>query len=168
MRVIHIVAITENKGIGKGNDLICRLPNDLKRFKSITQNSYIITGIKNYEAIGRNLPNRTTIIITRNKDYARIAKNCIVCSSIEEAIQTCFYHNQEKVFIIGGGEIYKQTLKYTNEIYLTLIKTKLDADVFYPVLGNEFIEESRIENKADDKNEYDHDFIKLIRADNCI
>ncbi len=165
MRVIHIVAITENNGIGKGNDLICRLPNDLKRFKSITQNSYIITGRKNYEAIGRNLPNRTTIIITRNKDYARIAKNCIVCSSIEEAIQTCFYHNQEKVFIIGGGEIYKQTLKYTNEIYLTLIKTKLDADVFYPgVPVGQFKEVSRVENKADSKNKYDYDFVKLVRV----
>ena len=166
MRVIHIVAITENNGIGKGNDLICRLPNDLKRFKSITQNSYIITGRKNYEAIGRNLPNRTTIIITRNKDYK--AKDCIIVNSVKEAFEIVSKHNQEKVFIIGGGEIYKQTLKYTNEIYLTLIKTKLDADVFYPVLGNEFIEESRIENKADDKNKYDYDFVKLIRNDNCI
>ena len=165
MRVIHIVAITEDNGIGKDNNLICRLPNDLKRFKSITENSYIITGRKNYEAIGRNLPNRTTIIITRNKDYK--AKDCIIVNSVKEAFEIVNKHNQEKVFIIGGGEVYKQTLKYTNEIYLTLIKTKLDADVFYPVLGNEFIEESRIENKADDKNEYDHDFIKLVRDDNC-
>ena len=165
MRVIHIVAITENNGIGKENNLICRLPNDLKRFKSITQNSYIITGRKNYEAIGRNLPNRTTIIITRNKDYK--AKDCIIVNSVKEAFEIVNKHNQDKVFIIGGGEIYKQTLKYTNEIYLTLIKTKLDADVFYPVLGNEFIQESRIENKADDKNEYYHDFIKLVRDDNC-
>ena len=165
MRVIHIVAITENNGIGKDNNLICRLPNDLKRFKSITENSYIITGRKNYEAIGRNLPNRTTIIITRNKDYK--AKDCIIVNSVKEALEVVNNNDQEKVFIIGGGEIYKQTLKYTNEIYLTLIKTKLDADVFYPVLGNEFIEESRIENKADDKNKYDHDFIKLIRDGNC-
>jgi dihydrofolate reductase len=163
MKVIQIVAIEENRGIGKDNKLLFHLPNDLKHFKSITENSYIITGRKNYESIGRNLPNRVNIIVTKTKGYARVAKNCIVCSSIEEAIQTCEYYMINKVFIIGGGEIYKQTLKYTDEIYLTEVKAKFDADVFYPELGNEFIEVSRIENKIDLKNKYAHDFVKLVR-----
>jgi dihydrofolate reductase len=161
MKVIQIVAIEENRGIGKDNKLLFHLPNDLKRFKSITENSYIITGRKNYESIGRNLPNRITVIVTRDKDYK--AKGCLIYHHIETAITTCEVLGIDKVFIIGGGEIYKQTLKYTDEIYLTEVKTKFDADVFYPELGNEFIEVSRIENKIDLKNKYAHDFVKLVR-----
>jgi len=173
MKVIQIVAVDQNNGIGKNNKLLFHLPNDLKHFKSITENRYIITGRKNYESIGRALPNRTTIIITRDKDYQ--PKDCITCNSIEEALELCksvtlkmphtfHYYSLDKVFIIGGGEIYKQTLKYTDEIYLTEVKTKVDADVFYPgVPVGQFKEVSRVENKADSKNKYDYDFVKLVR-----
>jgi dihydrofolate reductase len=162
MKVIQIVAIDENNGIGKDNKLLFHLPNDLKHFKSITENSYIITGRKNYESIGRNLPNRTTVIVTRDLNFED--NDCFIVFSIETALTLCKYHNQDKVFIIGGGEIYKQTLKYTDEIYLTEVKTKVDADVFYPnIPKDEFKEVSRVENKADSKHKYDYDFVKLVR-----
>ena len=167
MKVIQIVAIDENNGIGKDNKLLFHLLNDLKHFKSITENSYIITGRKNYESIGRNLPNRTTVIVTNDKDYKYKndkTKDCLIAGSIEYALELCDFYNQDKVFIIGGGEIYKQTLKYTDEIYLTEVKTKVDADVFYPSIPvGQFKEVSRIENKADSKHKYDYDFVKLVR-----
>ena len=162
MKVIQIVAIEENRGIGKDNKLLFHLPSDLKHFKSVTENSYIITGRKNYESIGRNLPNRITVVVTRDKTFK--AKGCFVCNTIEYAFGICDYSGQKQVFIIGGGEIYKQTLKYTDEIYLTEVKAKFDADVFYPELGNEFKEVSRIENKINSKNKYAHDFVKLVRV----
>ena len=87
MKIIQIVAVDQNNGIGKDNKLLFHLPNDLKHFKSITENSYIITGRKNYESIGRNLPNRTNIVITRNENY--YSDDCIVCHSIEKALEFC-------------------------------------------------------------------------------
>ena len=163
MKVIQIVAVDQNNGIGKDNKLLFHLPNDLKHFKSITENSYIITGRKNYESIGRALPNRITVIVTKDKYYG--VTGCFVCHSIEESLEICKKNNQDKVFIIGGGEIYKQTLKYTDEIYLTEVKTKVDADVFYPnIPKTQFKEVSRVENKADSKNKYDYDFVKLVRV----
>ena len=167
MKVIQIVAVDQNNGIGKDNKLLFHLPNDLKHFKSITENSYIITGRKNYESIGRNLPNRITVIVTKDKKYKyknNKTKDCLIAGSIESALGLCDFYHQDKVFIIGGGEIYKQTLKYTDEIYLTEVKTKVDADVFYPnIPKTQWKEVSRVENKADSKNKYDYDFVKLVR-----
>ena len=162
MIVAHIVAIAKNNEIGKDNDLIWRLPADLKHFKNTTTGHYIITGRKNYESIGRPLPNRTTVIITRNKDYQ--AEGCIVCHSVQEALAIAKADKQERVFIMGGGEIYKASLELTDEIYLTEVKEEFEADVFYPTLPNtEWNEVSRIKNEADEKNKYAYDFVKLSR-----
>lgn len=162
MIVAQIVAVAQNNVIGKDNDLIWRLPADLKHFKNTTSGHHILTGRKNYESIGRPLPNRTTVIITRDKKYT--AKGCIICHSIEEAINYSKSQNQEQVFIMGGGEIYKQSLSLTDEIYLTEVKEKFEGDTFYPVLDhNEWIEESRETHHADEKNTYAYDFVKLVR-----
>lgn len=161
MIVAQIVAVAQNNVIGRDNDLIWRLPADLKHFKNTTSGHHILTGRKNYESIGRPLPNRTTVIITRDKNYT--AEGCIVCHSIEEAIQYSKDQNQERIFIMGGGEIYKQSLALTDEIYLTEVKEEFEGDTFYPVLDSEWIEESREAHQADEKNAYAYDFVKLVR-----
>lgn len=162
MIITQIVAVAENNVIGKDNQLIWRLPADLKHFKNLTSGHYLITGRKNHDSIGRPLPNRTTIIITRSKEYT--AEGCLIVHSIEEAIELAKKANQERVFIMGGGEIYKQSLSITDEIYLTEVKANFEGNTFYPKLDkNEWIEESREENHPDEKNAYHYDFVKLVR-----
>lgn len=126
-----IAAITEkDRGIGKDNDLLWKIPEDLKRFKEITLGHPIIMGRKNFESIGRALPKRMNIIITRDPHYH--AENCVIVHSVEEAIAKAKLLDNEEVFIIGGGEIYKQALPYTDRLYLTLIHAEKPADVFFP------------------------------------
>lgn len=129
--VSAIAAISENdRGIGKNNDLLWKIPEDLKRFKEITFGHPIIMGRKNFESIGRALPGRMNIIVTRDTEYRR--DNCVIAHSIEDAIARAKMLDQEEVFIIGGGEIYTQALPMTDRLYLTLIHANKVADVFFP------------------------------------
>lgn len=129
--VSAIAAISEkDRGLGHGNDLIWKIPADLKHFKDITFGHPIVMGRKNFESIGRALPGRMNIIVTR--DLAYRAENCIVVHSIPEAIEKASLLDQEEIFIIGGGEIYTQALPLTNRLYLTLIHANKPADVFFP------------------------------------
>lgn len=129
--VSAIAAISENdRGIGKDNDLLWKIPADLKRFKEITFGHPIIMGRKNFESIGRALPGRMNIIVTRDTEYRR--ENCVIAHSIEDAIARAKMLDQEEVFIIGGGEIYTQALPMTDRLYLTLIHAEKPADVFFP------------------------------------
>jgi dihydrofolate reductase len=152
-----IVAISKNKVIGKDNSLIWHLPADLKRFKEITAGNAVIMGRKTYESIGKPLPNRRNIIITRNENYE--VEGCEVVNSLEEALLICY----ENCFIIGGAEIYKQSLPITDEIYLTEVDNVFDGDSFFPELGNEWYEVSNEKFEADDKNQFNYSFIKYER-----
>ena len=156
-----IVAIAENNVIGKDNSLIWHLPADMKFFKEKTMGHCIITGRKNYESIPekfRPLPNRTNIVITRQKEYA--APGAIVVSSLEEAIKKAKLIGGDEIFIIGGAEIYKQSLHLVDRIYLTKIFHAFDGDVFFPELNiSEWIETTRIKGIKDEKNNYDYDFV---------
>ncbi|MBY0539636.1 dihydrofolate reductase [Patescibacteria group bacterium] len=129
--VSAIAAITEkDRGIGKDNDLLWKIPADLKRFKEITFAHPIIMGRKNFESIGRALPGRMNIIVTRDTAYRR--ENCVIAHSIEDAMARASALDDEEVFIIGGGEIYTQALPFTDRLYLTLIHAEKPADVFFP------------------------------------
>jgi dihydrofolate reductase len=129
--VSAIAAITaSDRGLGKNNDLLWKIPDDLKRFKEITLGHPIIMGRKNYESIGRALPGRMNIIVTRDPEYH--ADNCIVVHSIQEALEKASLLDTEEIFIIGGGEIYTQALPQTERLYLTLIYAEKPADVFFP------------------------------------
>ncbi len=129
--VSAIAAISEkDRGIGKDNDLLWKIPEDLKRFKEITLGHPIIMGRKNFESIGRALPKRMNIVITRDSAYH--AENCVIVHSVEEAIAKAKLLDNEEVFIIGGGEIYKQALPFTDRLYLTIIHAEKPADVFFP------------------------------------
>lgn len=155
-----VVAISENNAIGKDNQLLWYLPADLKHFKEITSGNTIIMGRKTYDSIGRPLPNRRNIVITRQNNLS--IDNVEVVGSLEEAILQC--KNEHEIFVIGGAEIYKQALKHTNRIYLTTIHQNYDADAYFPELKeNEWIEVSKEYHNADEKNNVAYTFSTLER-----
>ena len=155
-----VVAISENNAIGKDNQLLWHLPADLKHFKEITSGNTIIMGRKTYDSIGRPLPNRRNIVVTRQNNLT--IDKAEVVSSLEEAISLC--KNEYEIFVIGGAEIYKQALKHTNRIYLTTIHQNYEADAFFPELkNNEWIEISKEYHEADEKNNVAYTFSTLER-----
>jgi len=155
-----IAAIANNNALGKDNQLIWHLPADLKRFKKVTLGHHIIMGRKTFESLGKPLPNRTTIIITRNLDYT--AKNCIIVNSLNDAIKVA--QADENPFILGGAEIYKQALDIADVLDLTLVHHEFEADAFFPKIDFTIWREvSREGFKKDDQNKYDYSFVKYIR-----
>ena len=162
MIVSLIVAVSKNNVIGKNNDLIWDIPNDTKFFKQTTLGHHVIIGRKNFESIPhkyRPLPNRTNIIITRQKNYT--AKGCIIVNSIEEGLNIAKENQDPEPFIIGGGEIYKIALtkKLIDKIYLTRIHYNFNGDTFFPKLESEWQEIKRIDCKADKRHAYDYSFL---------
>lgn len=160
--VTIIAAIAKNNALGKDNELIWNLPADLKRFRKITTGHHILMGRKTFESIGKPLPNRTTIIITRSKDY--FVEGCLVANSIEEAIKLA--KEDEQVFIIGGAQIYKESLEkeLVDTLDITEVKDDFEADVFFPIIDSSVWKEiSREDFKADEKNKYDYSFVSYQR-----
>jgi dihydrofolate reductase len=153
-----IAAIAKNNALGKDNDLIWYLPADLKRFKKVTTGHYILMGRNTFESIGKPLPNRTTIIITRNKNYSK--EGCLTAGSIEEAIELA--KEEAQLFIIGGAQIYKEIMAkdLADQLDITLVHSEFDADVYFPEIDAKVWKESvREDFKADEKNDYDYSFI---------
>lgn len=160
MKTSIIVAIAQNRAIGKDNQLLWHLPADLKYFRQLTTNHHIVMGRKTYESIGKPLPNRTTVIITRDTSYQ--ADGCFVVHSLEEAISFCENNNETEAFIIGGGEIYAQSLAVADIIYLTEVKTEIEGDAFFPEIDKSLYKETFRENHfKDEKHIYDFDFVTL-------
>ena len=125
-----IAAIDEERGLGKNNQLLVKISDDLKRFKRITRGHPVIMGRKTYESIGKPLPNRLNIVVTHNSHYE--AGGVIIVDSIDRALQKAKDHDSEEIFIIGGADIYRQALPYVDKLYLTLVKGRYGADVFFP------------------------------------
>jgi len=126
-----IVAVGKNREIGSKNGLLWKIPGELKRFREITEGHPVIMGRKTYESIGRPLPNRTNIVITRNSDF--YPKGVLVVKSLAEAIEKAKTIDSKEIFVIGGGQIYAQALPLAHKLYLTLVnKTFLEADTFFP------------------------------------
>ena len=153
-----IAAIATNNALGKDNDLIWHLPADLKRFKKVTTGHYIVMGRNTFESIGRPLPNRTTIIITRNKNYFK--EGCLIANSLEQAIEMS--KEEAQVFIIGGAQIYKETIakNLAQQLDITLVHKDFEADVYFPEIDAKIWKEVARENfKADEKNKLDYSFI---------
>ncbi len=160
MIIAAIVATDLNNAIGKNNQLLWHLPADLKFFKTTTMGCPILMGRKTYESIGRLLPGRKNIIISRNTNYK--VEGALIYNSIEEAIVNL--SEEEKIFIIGGAEIYTQSLSITNEVYRTLVKSSFEADTYFKDLESINFklvwEECFI---ADDKNKFDYCFQKWVK-----
>lgn len=158
MIISAIVGIGKNNVIGKNNDMPWHLSADLKYFKRTTSGHHIIMGRKNYEAIGRPLPNRTNLIVTRNTDYT--ADGCLVVNSLPEALAIAKNNEDTEAFIIGGGQIYGLSLPMLDKLYITEIDVEVpDGDVFFPEI--DFKEWKLISSEAHNKNEknnYDYTF----------
>lgn len=153
--IIMIAAVAENKALGKNNDLLWHLPNDFKRFKAVTTGHHIIMGRKTFESFPKPLPNRTHVIITRQKDYK--AAGCIVVSSLEEALSVC--PANEDVFIIGGGEIYNLALPIADKLDLTKVHHTFEADAYFPEIdAKQWKLTSSEHHSKDEKHQYDYSF----------
>jgi dihydrofolate reductase len=156
-----IAAASENNALGKDNDLVWHLPNDFKRFKTLTSGHYIIMGRKTFESFPKPLPNRTHIIITRQKNY-EVPEGCIVVENFEKAVEIC--PKDQETYIIGGGEIYKQTIHLANKIELTRVHTIVDADTFFPEIDANKWQLSFSEFHAkDEKHAFDFTFETYVR-----
>ncbi|HHH50338.1 MAG TPA: type 3 dihydrofolate reductase [Saprospiraceae bacterium] len=162
MIVSAILAAAKNNVIGKDNKIPWHLSADLKYFKKTTLNHHIIMGRKTYSSIGKPLPKRSNIIVTRNPYF--IVSNCIVVHSIDEALEIALDNGEEEVFIIGGGEIYQQSMPYLDKIYLTEVDLELKGDTHFPKLDNkEWKLISEVHHPADDKNDFAFSFKVLER-----
>ena len=157
-----IVAAAENNAIGKNNQLIWHLSDDLKRFKRLTKGHHIIMGRKTFESFTKPLPYRTHIVITRQANY-KAPQGVIVVNTLLDAINIA--KNDTQPFIIGGGEIYKQAMAVANKIEITRVHATLDADTFFPVIDTTIWKEVTNEfHEKDANNEYDYSFITYIRT----
>ncbi|WP_292942711.1 dihydrofolate reductase [Olleya sp. UBA1516] len=152
-----IVAAGENNEIGKNNDLIWHLRDDLKRFKALTSGHYIIMGRKTFESFPKPLPNRTHIVISRQSNY-KAPEGVIVVGSIEEAINLA--KNDSQPFIIGGGEIYKLAMPYASKIELTRVHSNFDADTFFPEIDmTKWKETANTFHKKDENHDFEFSFL---------
>jgi dihydrofolate reductase len=155
-----IVAIAKNNVIGANNQLIWHISEDLKRFKTLTTGHHIIMGRRTFESIGKPLPNRTNIIVSRNKEY--VADGCIVVASLEEALTESA--RDSEVFIIGGGELYRQALPLAHKLYLTRVHKSFDGDTYFPEINSgEWKEVFREEKKPASEGELGYAFVNLER-----
>lgn len=155
-----IAAAAENNALGKDNAMLWHLPDDFKRFKAITTGHHIIMGRKTFESFPKPLPNRTHVIITRQKKYA--PEGCIVVDSMENAIAAC--PKDEDVFIIGGGEIYNLGMPFADTIELTRVHDSFEADAFFPEIDrNEWELISEEYHPADEKHKVDFSFQTFAR-----
>lgn len=163
MIVSSIVATSLNHAIGKDNQLLWHLPADLKFFKSTTMGCPVIMGRKTFQSIGRTLPGRKNVVITRDKTFNSDNQfDILVVGSLDEALVKL--HSEKEVFIIGGGEIYKQSMDTVDTIYLTLVNVTIDADVYFPEIDSSKFDLVWEEaHKADEKNSLDYTFQKYER-----
>lgn len=158
-----IAAMAENGVIGKDNRMPWHLPADLRRFKSLTTGHVIIMGRKTYLSIGKPLPNRVNMVITRNPSFQ--APGCIVVSTMEGAINRASEETATpEIFIIGGGDIYQQSLARCQRIYLTIVHHSFEGDTFFPAFDkNEWKEIERAFHQADKENKYNYSFLTLTK-----
>lgn len=155
-----IAAVAENNALGKNNDLLWHLPNDFKRFKEITSGHHIVMGRKTFESFPKPLPNRTHVIITRQKDFQ--FEGCIVVSDLEKAIAAC--PKTEDIYIIGGGEIYTQSISFADQLDITRVHHSFDADVYFPEIDPEIWElTNETFNSKDEKHLFDYTFQTFVR-----
>ncbi len=152
-----IAAIGKNYELGKKNALLWNLPLDMKHFQDTTRGHTVIMGQKTYESMGKPLPNRKNIVVTRNKDFK--AEGVEISYSLEDTIES-FKDSPEEIFVIGGGEIYKQTINNADRLYITHVNATFpDADTFFPeIIPIVWNEVSHEEHKADSRHAFDYTF----------
>lgn len=163
MKISIIVAKASNNVIGKDNELVWRLSSDLKRFKYLTTGHCIIMGRKTYDSIGKPLPNRTSIVVTKNRDFS-LPPGHFVVHSLEEAVQVAIGTGQDLAFIIGGAEIYSQSMEIADELIITEVHADPDGDAFFPEIDQDRWEKISEENfQKDESNQFDFDVVVYKR-----
>jgi dihydrofolate reductase len=155
-----IAAVAENNALGKDNQLLWHLPDDFKRFKNITSGHHIIMGRKTFESFPKPLPNRIHVIITRQKDYQ--PEGCLIVNSLSKAISVC--PKDEELFIIGGGEIYNQSIEMADKLDITRVHNTFDADTFFPEIDLTKWELTSVEyHPKDEKHRFDFTFETYLK-----
>lgn len=160
MNIVIVVAMSENRVIGRNGDLPWRLSADLKHFKAVTMGYPIIMGRKTWESIGRPLPGRRNIVVTRRKGFS--VEGVDVVHSAQDALKLCETDNATTAMIIGGGQIYAEMIDHADRIELTEVHRKIEGDTHFPVLDyNEWIEKARVQQPAENGVEFS--FVTLVR-----
>lgn len=162
MNIILVAAHAQNRVIGKNNELVWRLPKDFKHFKDLTMGHPMIMGRKTFESLGKPLPGRTSIIITRDNQYQQ--ESCVVVHSLQEAIEEAKKIDSE-IYIIGGAQVYEQALPFATKMYLTEVKAIPEGDAYFPEFSKqEWKETAREPFPKDDKHDYAFDFVTWERV----
>jgi dihydrofolate reductase len=157
MIISLVVAAAENNAIGKDNQLLWHLPNDLKFFKNLTWGMVVIMGRKTFEAVNKPLPGRINIVITRQEDWT--ADGTITAIDLNDALEKAKATNCKEIFVIGGGEIYKQSMEIANKIYITRVHASLEGDTFFPVIEEDkWTQTSNEDFEIDGKHAYAYSF----------
>jgi len=163
MIISQIVAVSQNNVIGKEGGLPWKMPTDSAYFKAKTLGHHIVMGRRNYEAEGKALPGRVNIVLTRNRDFK--INDGIVMQKLENAIEFARRAGEKELFIVGGEEIYKLAMPFTDRIYLTRIHTKVKGDTYYPEPDwSDWKEISSERHKRDTVNPFDYDFLVFVNA----
>jgi dihydrofolate reductase len=160
MIISLVAAASDNNVIGKNNALPWRMPADMKFFKNLTMGHTVVMGRKTYESMGKPLPGRKNIIITRNSNYK--AEGCVVVGSFAEVIEIC--KEEGEIFIVGGSEIYRQIINKADKIYLTRVHGIFDGDAYFAdIHSDEWVESHKTDYEADEKNPYPYAFMEYLR-----
>ena len=164
MKLSMIAALSTNNVIGRNNEVPWRLSTDLKRFKALTMGHHLIMGRKTYESVGRPLPGRINVVITRQPDYA--PEDIVVVHSLEEAVRVAAKAGDREAFIAGGAEIYAQSMHRADRMYLTRVHADVEGDTWFPDFDD--VSEWRLTDSehfdADEKNEFPFSFLTYDRA----
>lgn len=159
MKIILIAAVARNYAIGAHNDLLWHLPDDFKYFKSQTSGHFILMGRKTFESFPRPLPNRTHLIVTQQTNY-KVPENCFVFSCIEDAIAYAQAQNQESLYVIGGGQVYQQTIEMAQQLEITWVDAAPKAEVFFPEFSFTVWQEvHRTKHEADERHAFAFDIV---------
>ena len=159
-KISLIAAIGKNRELGRGNQLLFNIPEDMKMFREKTTGHAVIMGRKTFESIGRALPNRTNIVVTRDSSFQAPDSSIKVVHSIDEAIEFGKTIETKEIFVIGGAQIYAQALPYADKLYLTVVDKKVgDADAFFPDYSE--FKNVLFERKSRDQN-YSYTFVDLV------
>lgn len=162
MIISLIVAMDRNRGIGAGNRLPWRLPDDMKRFRELTMGHHLVVGRKTFASIGKALPGRVMIVLTRDPSFK--AADCFVAYSMDEAIELARSGGETELFIGGGSEIYREALPAATRIYLTAVDAEVEADTFFPEFNLDQWNESHVEfHSPDDRHAFPFSFSILER-----
>lgn len=163
MNVSIIVAKGKNNVIGKDNDLPWHLPGDLRHFKNTTTGHHLIMGRKTFESLGRPLPNRTSIVLTRNKEYT-IPDGHYVVHDLSSALEICHSKQLGQVYVLGGADIFEMALPYTDELIVTEVDASPKGDTYFPEIEeSEWRMVSRQDFSKDEKNKYAYSFVTYTR-----